>query len=350
MPIKKYTTGNNAPALPPEIGTLRKGEAKQPNRPGKDLNHFRFVSKNPNDTELNAIVKELYGETPNNIVCMLPSDDLEVTCPCFLEEWAGGKLTHRCDGEVLWVYSRDYGWVATEEPCPYLTQARPVDKYGKELGCQPVMRLKVVLRDLTLEGGYFGVVTVLSGSEIDIENVRGAIEYFQSQFGSVIGVPFELFREPKRIKWTDNDGKEKSGDKWFINLRPVARFMRQQMLANEQRRLGGDVVDVPARALPALADPAIEEGERLALEKGAKALADLISAAAERDVVIAVDGFATANEARQRYATAMAALIKETTERAKLAQMDGDAPTGKSPKEWLAFLDKVNDFYEIVPN
>lgn len=142
----------------PEQGRIRYGIYKD-GRP-QSINRFRFTSS---DAEAIASIAERYGGAvrpfkvgkdvlgteviveAETIPVLLPPDPLTGT-PIY-EMWSGGGLQRRCDGEVCTVNVQTAdGWEPSEVPC--------ICQVKKELGCKPITRLNVVLREIRFGGTW----------------------------------------------------------------------------------------------------------------------------------------------------------------------------------------------------
>src|SRR5512136_301622 len=98
MPIKGLTDRGVAF---PQIGSIRKGAKKEPNKPGADLPYFRL-----DFDEREVLAIEKFNETypdgkPTDIVIILPFNDIDRVWHAWREAYTAGALQHRCDGEYI---------------------------------------------------------------------------------------------------------------------------------------------------------------------------------------------------------------------------------------------------------
>lgn len=222
MPIKGLT---DTIARFPCIGKLRKGSAKAGNRPGQDLDHFRFDSK---DRDAIALFSEQYGDRPRQIEVMLPYDGVN---ECFFtckEEWSAGGLKHRCDGEIcaaLLVKGRIQRHFASPVPCPG--------------GCKEVGRLSVVIPVLK----RFAYVSCETHSKNDIVNLHSQLLAVQQEFGSLRRVPFILTRRPEAIS-TPGKGKRIRREKWMLSIEINPEWARTQFVLMQHHHQTGQLAGI----------------------------------------------------------------------------------------------------------
>ena len=130
MAIKGLTT---RPASFPSIGELRKGGVKaSEKRPGPDLTYFRFTSTHAGvvDTFTKA-----FGAQPTRVDVYLPYTTAAENFEAWIEEWVGGGLKWRGDGETLVIWQKPTGG--------YSQEPKPQPLGGKQVG-----RLKVIIPQL----------------------------------------------------------------------------------------------------------------------------------------------------------------------------------------------------------
>ena len=159
MPIKNLTD-NVIPRFP-RLGKLRKGGEKPTtgNKPGAELNYFRFTSENP---AIVAAFTEAYGAQPAMLRVYLPYPSTEMNFATWKEAWAAGGLVHRCDGETCQIWRTPDGKYSQQpKPCPG--------------GCKEVGRLEVILPEL-ITAGYVGYVTLETHSLHDLMNITATLE------------------------------------------------------------------------------------------------------------------------------------------------------------------------------
>jgi hypothetical protein len=142
-----------------EIGRLRLGDEKQPNRPGAQLDTFRFTSTSQKVVEMAAgiyggTVAEFRGSDDDAWQVIFERKRIQVLIPpvdaftSWMEKWTGPVLERRCDGEVVTTTedSPD-GAVRMDQPC---LCGVDVNRYERE--CKPRLRLNLILSELPISG------------------------------------------------------------------------------------------------------------------------------------------------------------------------------------------------------
>lgn len=251
MPIVGMTT-RVRPQFP-SLGTIRKGAKRtaediSKNRPGRDLEYFRF--SNPERPELERAFQELYPREPQVIRFYFMYDSIEDNWDAWMEEWVAGGLVHRCDGETMVLWRTKTGDYLTErKECPY--HQDPKLRTRKNPGCKQVGRLRILLPEM-LRAGHVGDVTVLTSSIHDIMSIQACLEeaYKQRQaqgFG-LRGIEFTLQRVKRRISTPSGDGKRARREKWLTIITPSVQWVQFQIASAERAqfamlRSGMDAVD-----------------------------------------------------------------------------------------------------------
>jgi len=224
----------------PRLGKLRKGGAKPARGLGRDLTYFRFTSDDGDD-KLERVFRDAYGDEPSALAVYLPYTDVASNFSAWREEWAGGRLIHRCDGEycIKWlgddsryVYDPE---MTQEHPCPY-RGSQPADKRCREVG-----RLQLVLPALW-EAGYAGLVTLETHSVNDIVHIESVLREVTDRTTDkemgLRGVQFVLRRSPQRINRPTKDGRTVPTTKWLVRLEPSPEWLLAQLDIARRRQLG----------------------------------------------------------------------------------------------------------------
>lgn len=238
-------TTNRAPR-PTRIGVLRKGERKpaQGNRPGRDLDRFRFDPEAGDPALLEAFAAA-YPDG-NDIEVYLPYQTADENFEAWQEEWTASQLKHRCDG--VHVYERDQRTGElhdTGRPCPG--------------GCKQVGRLTVIVPALISGASRFGFVTVLTTSIYDIAELSQALAYYEMLAGGDLrGIPFVLSRREREVSVPMN-GKRARVTKHLIFIEPSQRWVSNRLEAARRAALAappevkllvdsrtGEIHDAPA--------------------------------------------------------------------------------------------------------
>lgn len=230
----------------PEIGKLFKGAKKETKTNaqgrnyetfGKELDHWRFESKEPHIVEA---FQKAFGPEPREIPVYLPFSRTEENFEAWQEQYTAGGLSHRCDGEdcVLWLNEETGLYDTAPRPCP--TPSMTPEK-AKRDGCKPVARMRVVIPALN----QIGYVTVETHSKHDILHLDAALPAYESlRPEGLRGIPMMLCRVKKEISTPgETNGKRTRRAKWMIELKPHPEWA--SLYLDSQRQL----------ALAAVAEP-----------------------------------------------------------------------------------------------
>jgi hypothetical protein len=234
----------------PQIGILRKGAAKAGNRPGADLDHFRFDA---DDEQAAQDFVAAYGLTPRAIRIYLPFDTADENLSAWKEHWVAGGLVRRCDGETCILQQRPGGKGYDQTPHPCVCTTMPPDSKDR---CKPVGRLKVIIPELK----RLAYVTALTTSIHDIKNLSEQLRALEGVRGGLRGIPMILSRIEREISMPGPDGKRVRRAKWLLALEAAPHWVSLQLQAQERAALpSGDAPLLPQRrALPA---PLDDDGE-----------------------------------------------------------------------------------------
>ena len=236
----------------PRLGKLRKGEKRTGRGPGKDLEYFRFTS---DDQRVEAAFTSAYGAQPDRLEVYLPYKLADENFDTWMEEWTGGGMLHRCDGQICTIWQDDDGkYKHDPKPCPYASGKKTRTKTNP--GCVEVGRLSVMLLDL-LQAGHVGYVVMETHSNHDLRNIMAvllAVE--ESRPEGLQGVPFTLRRYKDKISTPsgDNGGRARR-DKWLVSLAPAPTWVESRML------LARDEAFARTLSAAGLLQNALEEGE-----------------------------------------------------------------------------------------
>lgn len=230
MPIAGLT---DRQASFPEIGQIRKGAKKtDANKPGPDLDHFRFVA----DTQTMRAFAESFGDKPQEIRFLSPFDTAAEVFEAWKEEYAAGGLKHRCDGQtcVTWLQP-DGRYSTTPKPCPG--------------GCKQVGRLKIIIRELN----RLGFVTVHTTSIWDILTIQQNLFAIELLRGSLRGIPLILKRVKRAISTpSGTNGQRARREKWLLSIEAAPEWVERQLTAMERAAL-------PSISEPLMLNPAAVE-------------------------------------------------------------------------------------------
>lgn len=227
----------------PQIGVLRKGAPKpaNSNKPGEDLDYFRFDCGDADAAELFA---ETYGQKPVAIRVYVPFPTANENFEAWKEEWTASSLKHRCDGETCVRWLKPDATYSTEpKPCPG--------------GCKQVGRLQVIIPELR----RMAFVTVLTTSIHDIMQIHSNLLALESARGDLRGIPLILKRAPRKISTpSGSNGQRARREKWLITIEAAPQWVDLQLKAQEQAALPS----AQPLALPEWEGEEAEEAEAIA--------------------------------------------------------------------------------------
>jgi len=236
MPIKGLSDRDSVDPRFKEIGRLRKGASKTGNRPGADLDYFRFVPDNGRQDIAQAF-KVAYGEQPERLTVYFPFPRMEQVFSSYREAYGQNRLCKlRCDGEnwIDWIEDDKHYHSERGRPCDF--KFKDVANKCPDCPCGYYGRLKVVLPEL-LYAGHIGIVLVMTTSINDIANLSAKLV----QWEPLIKKPFTLWRAPERIG-VPIKGKRAAVEKSLLHL----ELQEDEMV----RLLLGTKEDVPALPEP----------------------------------------------------------------------------------------------------
>jgi hypothetical protein len=234
------------------IGKLRKGDEKDPNsnRPGEDLDHWRFTSDDP---EVEQAFYDAYGHEPKLVNVFIPYDTPADAFPNWCEVWGKSGLIHRCDGKEMSVWQEGSKYMRGKKPC--MGGHKDNDPLKDAIG-----RLSVVIPELVM-AGFVGYVAMETHGKNDILNISRVLEATYQSKGTLRGIGFVLRRQLESISvpgYGKSAGGRTRADKWLVILDPAAEWMRLQMDMNRNQAAleSGETKQLPAGKQEQPAPPA----------------------------------------------------------------------------------------------
>lgn len=209
----------------PEIGQIRKGGPKpqQGNKPGADLDHFRFTSTDPQAVQ---VFYQTFGQKPQTLGFFLPFPTLDENFEWWQEAYTAGAIQHRCDGQTCVGHRTSDGKWSTEPiPCPG--------------GCKPSGRLKIFLP--AFQRMVF--VTVLTTSKYDILTIASTLQALQLVNGSLQNIPLLLRRVEVEVSTPNGNGGRARRKKWLLQIEAEPEWAARQF--NSMRRLALSAASAP---------------------------------------------------------------------------------------------------------
>lgn len=203
----------------PRIGELRKGgeKPKTGNKPGPDLQHFRFTSQHADVVQKFVAA---YGQTPTSVNVYLPFATATANFEAWWEEWGAGSLKWRGDGKTLVLWQKPDG--------TYSTQPKPQPAGGKEVG-----RFKVIIPELQ----RLAYVVALTTSVHDIANLSQNLDAYEAMRGDLRGIPFVLSRVPSMIPSPTKEGTRVRRETWLWHLEAQPAWVQAQLSVMQRQAL-----------------------------------------------------------------------------------------------------------------
>lgn len=267
----------------PTLGDLRKGAPKGENGLGRELHDFRICNFDETDQQLVDFIKAIGKPdnggfyTVNHIQFVFPEPTVAGNLLVYNECYKGGIMVHRCTPDEDRIVVRALDPVTFK---PVVINGRHVEtgeivrcddkpiysyegKRGQvQVGCSPVVRMKVMLRGQ----GRIGTWDVLSTSGIDGEHLQLQLETFYSSFASnpilkdngLRGIPFVLHRMPPvDVPYYDDGGARKTSKHSFISIEIAPDF--GSLFMESTVRFALDAIAPKAIEAPAPAGPKWDE-------------------------------------------------------------------------------------------
>lgn len=219
MPIKGLTDRGSLKPRLARLGKLRKGGEKTGNKPGPDLDHFRFTSDNP---DIVKAFQESHGDKPRAVNIVLFYETIEENFSTWIECWDASGLVFRSDGD---------NWLIWRDGDSY---KRGKKQHQDQDGQDIVGRFEFVIPDL-VQQGYLGTVTLETHSNHDLRNIASILMAAEQERGSLRGAQFVLRRVEEEISvpgWGDRKGKRSTAKKWLVRLEPPKQIFTMLMNAD----------------------------------------------------------------------------------------------------------------------
>lgn len=233
-----------------EIGRIRKGAAKTGNRPGRDLDYFRYVpdSRHQKSAE---IFEQIYSTEPTSLEIHFPFDQMERVFGSWREAYGQNRLCKlRCDGARWhdWIEGDRHRHSTAGRECDL--ECRDTPNRCPDCPLTYVGRLSVILKPMW-EAGQIGLITLITSSVNDIGHLAAKLV----QWEPLTGKPFTLWRETERIGAPIN-GKRAGVDSNLLHLELAEDRFLLEFQAAERRSYEQITAPRPAPA------PALVAGER----------------------------------------------------------------------------------------
>jgi hypothetical protein len=212
-----------------EIGRLRKGAAKNGNRPGADLSFFRYVP-NVRYQESAKVFAELYGKEPTELEVYFPLNEMDRVFSSWREAYTSNRMCKlRCDGARWhdWIEGDRHFHSEAGRECEL--DYRDTENGCPKCPCRYSGRLSVYLKPMW-KAGQIGLVTVITSSINDIAHLASKLV----QWEPLTGKPFTLWRAPERIGVPIN-GERRAKDSNLLHLELADEWMKQSYALAERQ-------------------------------------------------------------------------------------------------------------------
>lgn len=226
MAIKRFAqTTERSPRVQP-LGKVFKGAEKTGNRPGANLDYFRFVPHGVMSDRLQEIWDQFYGEKPKEINIFFKHDNIDQLIDDWYSEFAtGGLLKVKCDGETITEWRDDRGTYHLDRPKPCRNPNSPkgCDK------CKASALIKFGMPEFRYMG-YSGNIEISTTSINDIVFLKAQLAEIAAELAlcgaSLKYAPLILSRSPRMITKTTAN-KQFRGEENLLYLSIDPNYQQQ---------------------------------------------------------------------------------------------------------------------------
>jgi hypothetical protein len=252
MPIKGLSDRQEAF---PEIGKIRKGAKKEPNKPGAELPYFR-VEFADGEVLAESKFRAVYGDKPTAIRVVLPFNDIERVWDPWMEAWTAGRRMARSDGDYVefLIDARGNLLVSNYQDPEGKRVPHPKDNIagkdakGNLVEYKPTGRLRVMVPEIE-RAAY---LTVLTTSYNDVGNISSQLRGFKElNGGRLAGIPLILRRVPAMVSTPKADGSAVRRKKYLISVEVDPEWAKGKFSELNTLALPLGAGAVPAGELPA---------------------------------------------------------------------------------------------------
>ena len=224
MPIKNLTDNHQYGHGLPRIGTLYKGDEKPENgnRPGKDLDHFRFEPE-PQFEWVAEQWREMYADQPTEFApVFLFGSTADEVFETWMEEWSATALLHRCDGEQQY---RRFDKSIGEYSSAHVKCEAP------QCQCKRTGRLRLIMPNFIETTGVLGYIAITTHSIYDILSLHRYLSDVAQMYGRLDGVPFVFGRAKHEVSVPKpkEPGTRMNTTKSLLYLHVLPDFTREHL-------------------------------------------------------------------------------------------------------------------------
>lgn len=224
MAIKRFSQTERSPRVQP-LGKVFKGAEKTGNRPGANLDYFRFVPHGASSDRLQEIWDQFYGDKPKELNIFFKHDNIDQLIDDWYSEFAtGGLLKVKCDGETITEWRDDRGeYHFTPKPCRAPNSRKGCDK------CRASALIKFGMPEFRYMG-YSGNIEISTTSINDIVFLKTQLLEIANELAlvgaSLKYAPLILSRSPRVITKT-TASKQFRGEENLLYLSIDPQYQQQ---------------------------------------------------------------------------------------------------------------------------
>lgn len=247
MTIKRFSTERSPRTQP--IGKIFKGDRKTGNKPGANLDYFRFEAGKASHERLTEIWEQYYGDKPTEINIFFKHNEIDkLIDDWFMEFGTGGLLKTRCDGETIteWRDERGQYYLNSPKRCRAPDNPKGCDK------CRASALIKFGMPEFRYQG-FSGNVEISTTSINDIVYLKAQLEEIATELAMVntqlAYAPLILSRSPRVITKTTAQ-KQFRGEENLLHLSldPIYQQKLDRAIAAQKYTAIGATYE--AKALP----------------------------------------------------------------------------------------------------
>ena len=240
MTIKRFIQAERSPRVQP-IGKIFKGAEKTGNRPGSNLDYFRFATSGTNSDRLQEVWSQFYGDEPKEINIFFKHDNIDSLIDDWYSEFGtGGLKKTQCNGETITEWRDDRGayHLNSPKPCRAPNSPKGCDK------CKASALIKFGIPEFRYMG-YSGNIELSTTSINDIIFLKAQLAEIAAELAlvntSLKYAPLILSRSPRMITKTTTQ-KQFRGEESLLYLSINPNYQMQvdrAISASKYAEIGG---------------------------------------------------------------------------------------------------------------
>ena len=218
MAIKQFQKTETTAGGVGAIGKIFKGAPKVGNKPGQNLDYFRFEPDELHADRLNQIWGHIYGDMPTSLNIFFKHSNIDNIINDWFCEFGASGLKTKCDGETI------VGWRDEANRIYYRNNPKPCRSPGSQKGCDKCKAsalLKFCVYEFRALAGQSGNVELSTTSINDITFLRSQLEDIARDL-TMVGqelayTPLVLSRSKRIITKTTKD-KQYRGEESLLSI------------------------------------------------------------------------------------------------------------------------------------